>query len=97
MTLEVTCDLKFELSGLNNPCNSASLASLVLHLTNLPRKKERSQISSLDMHARTSPQVKMHTSNRRNGSGMVKRSFTHSIELDFLRYKHWVIYFEQDK
>ena len=26
MTLEVTSDLKFELSGLNNPCFSASLA-----------------------------------------------------------------------
>ena len=35
MTLEVLTDLKFEISGLNNPCSSA----VVLHLTNLPGKK----------------------------------------------------------
>ena len=54
MASEVTSDLKFELSGLNNPCSSASPAPIMLYLTNLP---EESQISSLDLQA--SPQVKI--------------------------------------
>ena len=47
MTSEVTSDLKFELIGLNNPCSSASLASIVLYLTNLDGRR-KSQISSID-------------------------------------------------
>ena len=54
MTSEVTSDLRFEFSGLNNPCSSASLASIVLCLINLDGKK--GQISSIDLLA--SPQVK---------------------------------------
>ena len=46
MTSEVTSDLKLELIGLNNPCSSASLASIVLYLTNIDGRK--SQISSID-------------------------------------------------
>ena len=38
MTSEVTSDLKFELSGLYNPCSRASLASIVGSLTNLDGK-----------------------------------------------------------
>ena len=34
MTSEVNYDLKFELSGLNNPCSSVFLASASLYLTN---------------------------------------------------------------
>ena len=53
MTSEVASDLKFVFSGLNNLCSSASLASIVLCLTNL----DGSQISSIDLLA--SPQVKI--------------------------------------
>ena len=56
MTSEVTSDLKFELSGLSNPCSSITLASKGLYWTNLPEEEERSQISSIDLLA--SPQVK---------------------------------------
>ena len=56
MTSEVTSDLKFELSDLNNTCSSAFLAPIVLCLTNLPGKK-KGQISSIDLLA--SPQVKI--------------------------------------
>ena len=63
MTSEVATDLKFEISGLNNPCSSASLASIVLCLTNLDGKKERSQISSIDLLA--SPQVKRRKEGRK--------------------------------
>ena len=44
MTSEVNLDLKFELSGLNNQCSSACLASKWLYFTKYGRKKERSQI-----------------------------------------------------
>ena len=57
MTSEVTNDLKFELSGLNNLWSSVILASKWLYLTNLARI--RSQLSSIDLRARTSPQVKI--------------------------------------
>ena len=51
---DLTSDLKFELSGLNNPCSNAFLTSKRLYWTNLP---ERSQIWSIDLLA--SPQVKI--------------------------------------
>ena len=57
MTSEVASDLKFVFRGLYNLYSSASLASIVLCLTNLDGKKERSQISSIDLLA--SPQVKI--------------------------------------
>ena len=41
MTSEVTSDLNFELSGLNNPWSSAFLASKLLYWTNLPEERRR--------------------------------------------------------
>ena len=57
MTSEVTFDLKFVFRGLNNLGSSASPATIVLYLTNLPGKKKEGQISSIDLLA--SPQVKI--------------------------------------
>ena len=37
---EVTSDIKFELSGLNNLCSSASLASFVLYSTKCPEGRK---------------------------------------------------------
>ena len=41
MASEVTSDLNFEPSGPNNLCSSASLASILLYSTNVPRRKRR--------------------------------------------------------
>ena len=38
---EVTSDLEFELSGLNNLCSSASLASFVLYSTKCPEERKK--------------------------------------------------------
>ena len=38
MTSEVTSDLKFEFSGLNNLCSSVFLASILLYLINTDRQ-----------------------------------------------------------
>ena len=43
MTSEVATDLKFELSGLNNPCSNASMASKVLYLTNLDKSSRKAK------------------------------------------------------
>ena len=43
MTSEVTSDLKFDFCSLNNQCSSASLASIVLYLTNLARRKKEAK------------------------------------------------------
>ena len=61
MTSEVASDLKFEISGLNNPCFSTSLSSKWLYLTNLPgKKKKKAKYHPLTCLA--SPQVKMQRS-----------------------------------
>ena len=55
---EVTSDLKFELSGLNNPCSSAFLAPKCF-FEPFVRKKGRTKWTCRSC-ARSSPQIKIH-------------------------------------
>ena len=47
MTSEVTSDLEFDFSDLNYLCSSVTLASKLLYLTNVPRRRKKE--ANMDM------------------------------------------------
>ena len=73
MASEVTSDLNFEPSGPNNLCSSASLASILLYSTNVPRRRRRRRTKLTCRLALLRMLVKICKRGRRQRGGQLSR------------------------